>query len=243
VTVPDNRPMAAVDSPPGSTMSRRAVLRAITTSGALAASPLLLGFTKVSTRPLSTRTVDASSGALIMVLRHGEKPDKSRAPTAGIDLRGRPDLHSLTARGWTRADYLVDLFTRSDNVRPALPSPRVIYASGSGNGAGEGSRPRETVGPLAAALDVPVNTIFSRGQETELAYDAVRQPGPVLICWQHESIPAIAAALHPATPAPPTAWPDDRYDVVWTFATADTGWHFAQIPELLLPGDSPTGLG
>jgi hypothetical protein len=43
-------------------------------------------------------------------------------------------------------------------------------------------------------------------------------------------------------PAPPAAWPDDRYDVVWSFTANTTGWRFAQTPELLLPADHASGL-
>jgi hypothetical protein len=31
--------------------------------------------------------------------------------------------------------------------------------------------------------------------------------------------------------------PDDRFDVVWTLAKTAHGWHFAQMPELVLPED------
>jgi hypothetical protein len=109
-----------------------------------------------------------------MIIRHAEKPPKSSG-SGGIDLRGRADSHSLTSQGWTRAAYLPDLFTPSDGEHsswgdgrhgPArLPTPRTIYASGPGKGDGEGTRCRETVGPLAASLGLRVNTTFSRGQE------------------------------------------------------------------------------
>lgn len=133
------------------------------------------------------------------------------------------------------------LFT-PDGARAGLSTPTVIYASGLGAGDGEGTRPRETVGPLAAQLGIPVDTTFSRGQETQLAALAATGPGPTLICWQHESIPAIGAALTPATPAPPTVWPDDRYDVVWVFTATGTGtWRFDQVAERLLPDDGATG--
>jgi hypothetical protein len=59
----------------------------------------------------------------------------------------------------------------------------------------------------------------------------------VLISWQHGEIPAIAEAFATVTPTPPSEWPDDRFDLVWTFTKTTDGWHFAQIPELVLPGD------
>lgn len=225
-------------------LTRRELLRAATITGALVAGPALMGCAEA---PLTSyRSVSSPiAGSVVMVIRHGEKPAKS-APADGIDLRGRPDSHSLTHQGWTRAAYLVDLFGAPPGTGGRwLPQPRAIYASGpgtSGDGDVEGTRSRQTVGPLAAVLGLPVITTYSRGQESKLARAAAAQNGPVLICWQHQSIPAIAAALRPATPAPPATWADDRYDVVWAFTPTSVGWEFAQVPELLLPGDSPTGL-
>jgi hypothetical protein len=39
---------------------------------------------------------------------------------------------------------------------------------------------------------------------------------------------------------PPSEWPEDRFDVVWTFTKTAAGWHFAQMPELALPQDQPS---
>jgi thiamine pyrophosphate-dependent acetolactate synthase large subunit-like protein len=94
------------------------------------------------------------------------------------------------------------------------------------------------VGPLAAALDIPIDTTFSRGQEAELAQRAAEQAGPTLICWQHESIPAIGAAFAPASPTPPISWPDEVYDRVWVFTAGSGGWRFDDVPQMLLPGDT-----
>jgi hypothetical protein len=39
----------------------------------------------------------------------------------------------------------------------------------------------------------------------------------------------------------PRSWPDDRYDVIWTFTlTADATYAFGQVPQLLLSGDAAT---
>jgi hypothetical protein len=223
-------------SPP----TRRSVLRTLSAGAAVAAFPALLGCAPAPSRKGSTGGgVTAPAGTLIMVIRHGEKPASKSA--AGIDLDGRPDTHSLTELGWMRAAYLPDLFTPSEDGGSVLPSPTVIYASGPGAGDGEGTRPRQTVGPLAAALGIAVDTEFSRGQEPDLVAAATSQPGPVLICWQHQSIPAIGAAFGNVSPSPPDTWPDEQYDMVWAFGSTGDGWQFAQVSEGLLPGDS--GLG
>jgi hypothetical protein len=216
-------------------------MRGIATGGALAAFPALLGCAPAPSKKASPGSAaSVAPGAVIMVIRHGEKPAKTDT-NGGLDLTGQPDIHSLTTQGWTRAAYLVDLFATDSAGRARLPRPYVIYASGQGKGDGEGTRPRETVGPLAAALDIPVDTTFSRGQETELAQRAAGQAGqagPTLICWQHESIPAIGAAFAPASPTPPISWPDEVYDRVWVFTAGSGGWRFDDVPQMLLPGDT-----
>lgn len=165
-----------------------------------------------------------------MVIRHGEKPAKG---------------HSLTARGWTRARVLPTLFVPLDASAPSasatdrLPAPKVIYAA-SATDAGTGQRTRETVSSLSSQLGVPVNTTYGKGQEASLVRQATTQAenGPVLICWQHGEIPAIASALNVVGPRPPRYWPGNRFDMVWKFTeTPQGGWTFAEVPERLLPGD------
>ena len=173
-------------------------------------------------------------GTVVMVIRHGEKPDGS---TEGIDAEGKPDDSSLTAVGWQRANRLVDLFDpASGQLRPGLARPAAIYAAGA-NDAGEGQRTRETVEPLAARLGITVNTDFGKGEEKKLVEQVIDQSGPTLISWQHEGLPAIAKAFPNVTPEPPADWPDETYDVIWTFTRTADGWHFAQLPELVLPQD------
>jgi hypothetical protein len=50
----------------------------------------------------------------------------------------------------------------------------------------------------------------------------------------------MAKAFPSVTPKPPSDWPDDRFDLVWTFTKTADGWQFAQMPELVLPGDQDT---
>jgi len=181
----------------------------------------------------STPTATAEP-TIVMVIRHGEKPDGS-AP--GVDAAGKKDDSSLTATGWERAHSLVELFDPAQGpVRPGLARPTAIYAAGVTDEA-EGQRTRETVTPLADALGITVDADYGRSDEKKLVKAVVNRPGPTLISWQHGGIPDIARAFPDVTPTPPKDWPDDRFDVVWTFTKAPDGWHFAQLPELLLPQD------
>jgi broad specificity phosphatase PhoE len=183
--------------------------------------------------PAATADV-AASATVVMVIRHGEKPE---GKTHGVDAQGHEDDSSLTRVGWERAHRLVDLFDPAQgSPRPGLARPVSIYAAGP-NDEGEGKRTRETVTPLAERLGIRPDTSFGKGEEEALVEHVLSQPGPVLISWQHGEIPAIAEAFPSVTPTPPSEWPDDRFDMVWTFTKTAQGWHFAQIPQLALPED------
>jgi broad specificity phosphatase PhoE len=171
---------------------------------------------------------------LVMIIRHGEKPDGS---DPGVDAEGSKDDSSLTATGWERATRLVGLFDpASGPPRRGLATPTLIYAAGA-NDDGEGTRTRETVTPLADRLGLTVNADFGKGEEKDLIQHVIAQPGPTLISWQHEEIPSMAKAFPSVTPSPPSDWPDDRFDVIWLFTRTGDGWRFSQLPELVLPQD------
>jgi hypothetical protein len=202
-----------------------------------------------STVPTGTATATGSGGggnsddasdSLVMIIRHGEKPSGS---TPGVDARGNQDASSLTDVGWNRARRLVDLFNPADGrLRAGLARPTAIYAA-SANSDGEGARTRETVTPLADKLGIPLDTSFGKGDEKALVNRVISRAGPTLIAWQHGEIPLIAKSFPSVTPTPPAQWPDNRFDVIWTFTRAPDGWHFAQLPELVLPQDQAGVIG
>jgi hypothetical protein len=165
---------------------------------------------------------------------------RGRASARDLDrheLDHRPDRHSLPVRGWIRAGALVDLFTPAAGpMRPGLARPTAIYASTGDSG--EGARAGETVNPLAARLGIQVSTSFTKADETALARQVAARITPTLICWEHGGIPDITRAFRPLAPAPSDSWPGDRFDMVWMLTPAATGWAFAEMPQLLLAGDS-----
>jgi len=229
---------------------RQIVVRTMTAVAVTAASAALTGCggdtaTGTQPPPVVVTTADGASivgptseapdpGTVVMIIRHGEKPDGS---LPGVDAQGNTDDSSLTEVGWERAHGLVELFAAPQGpVRPGLARPTTIYAAGATDDA-EGQRTRETVAPLADALGIPVNTDFGRGDEKKLVKEVVGLPGQTLISWQHGGIPDIVDAFPHVSPHPPTDWPDDRFDVVWTLTRTASGWHFAQLPERVLPQD------
>ena len=112
-----------------------------------------------------------------------------------------------------------------------------MYAS-----AAEGDRSKrsiETVAPVAARLGLDVDRRFAKGDEAHLIGEIADRAGTILISWHHHAIHKLVKHLQPSSPTPPRHWPNDRFDVVWTFRRSGTGWVFGQVPQMLLPGDLP----
>lgn len=182
----------------------------------------------------------APVGTLVMIIRHGEKPTGHHH---GVDESGTRDKNSLTDVGWQRADALVNVFApESGKPRAGLGRPATIFAAGA-NGNGDGTRTRETVAPLANRLGLRVDTSFGKGDEKKLVLSIASRPGPILVCWQHGEIPALAKTFGNVTPTPPSRWPDSKFDVIWTLTRTSNGWKFAQIPEMALPKDNTSIIG
>jgi hypothetical protein len=129
----------------------------------------------------------------VLLIRHAEKT-------------GSPGDSGLSRRGRARALALVG----------ALPAqygdPDVIVACAN---VPKSTRPVDTVRPLADRLRLPIedrwNTqdhqALAQALQTSRAFTDRR----VLVCWRHETLPALARAL--GFPAP--IWPRTDYETVW----------------------------
>jgi hypothetical protein len=183
---------------------------------------------------------------VIYIIRHAEKPVKP--PLSGVDFEGGQNEHSLLPRGWQRSGAIASLFhPDSGLLRTGLRTPTVLVAPSWGHpGKTAAHRSYQTIQGLSEQLELPITSKFAQGQEQQLADSLLSScPGVALICWEHKHIPAIASSL-PAVSgtAVPQKWPDDRYDVIWSF-TLEPGpgparYTFGQIPQLLLAGDAAT---
>jgi hypothetical protein len=159
--------------------------------------------------------------ATILIVRHAEKLTD-----------GRIDLSSV---GFERAKLMPKLFLPA-GVRPDLPMPQVLFAT---HLSAHSNRPVETVTPLAAALDLPIDDSFLNDDYAGLAAALLsgKYAGKVvLVAWHHGKIPQLATALG-ATP-PYTPWPDQQFDRIWRIDYANGKATLRDLAYAIMPGDS-----
>jgi hypothetical protein len=179
----------------------------------------------------------------IMIIRHAEKPYvHKKEKNNGVKINGVKSEESLAVRGWQRAGAIGLLFGSAEVAQTrGLSVPQHLYASDPEKAHKAGSdslRPKQTLTPLAKRLELVISANWLKGQEAELCRDALAKPGTSLISWEHELIPAIAAAI-PGGDIPQTrTWDDARFDLVWVFDLLPNGTYgFKEFHQALLSGD------
>jgi hypothetical protein len=185
--------------------------------------------------------------AQIYLIRHGEKPDEATNPKHadfGVDVEGNQSRHGLLPRGWQRSGALVVLFAPAVGVlRAGIRTPTALYAPDYGSPKDtKEHRTYQTIEGLGARLAVPIATPHAVDREAELTAAVLAEATEtVLICWDHERIPTIAAALPMAVGTHIPDWPGDRFDMIWSFTLRPgiaPDYVFSQLPQRLLAGDS-----
>ncbi|MBI5766981.1 MAG: hypothetical protein HZA93_04250 [Verrucomicrobia bacterium] len=167
--------------------------------------------------------VAAAAPAQIIFLRHAEKPD------SGIDL---------SEKGRERAQALVALFTQDARALEHGPAA-VIYAMKQAR-LTTSARPIQTIEPTARALGLTVDARFTRDEVSAVARALLMDPRAdgktVIVCWEHDAIPKILAAL--GWRKGPDQWPGKSYDRLWVLDFAGgRPARFRDLPQRLLPGD------
>jgi hypothetical protein len=212
----------------------------------------------------------------IIIIRHAEKPGiyngvhydgvNNLGTIAGVD--GAKHLVTL---GWERAGALVTLFARPWGPRtPPLATPQFLFASDPtarhdddpNDDEGPSQRPYETLTPLAAKLNLTIDTSHRKRHYAEMVTSALACDGVVLIAWQHEDIPltarsgaaGISGEIFTQTQTGtaetfnvPASWPTGpdgagRYDLVLVFDRPSGDGPiigFTMLPQQLLAGDLP----
>jgi hypothetical protein len=147
----------------------------------------------------------AQRPAQIILIHHAEKPADPQDP-------------HLSRAGIKRAERLVAFITTdAAMIRSGLPV--AVFATQTTKD-DNGQRTQETVAPLARALKLPVQTPYLGKNYAALAKLVLTSPAytgkSVLICWNHEEIPQLAAALG-VTPEPPK-WKGGVFDLVYVIS-------------------------
>jgi hypothetical protein len=170
----------------------------------------------------------------LMIIRHAERPDQ-QAGVSGVTETGTADKTELTVKGWQRAGALVRFFNPLPpaSLQPGMAVPGAIFAVPATDD-NPSKRPLRTVTPLAADLGLKVRAEFALHQENDLIVAALRAATVVLICWHHERIPRLAAALGVDI----ESWPDGVFDRVLVFDRTGDKWKLSTRKQHLLPGDS-----
>jgi hypothetical protein len=136
--------------------------------------------------------------AVILVIRHAEKPDEG---------------DWLTPAGVARANAYPTYFAhlKIDGKRFHIDH---IFAAADSR---KSRRPRLTVEPLGRALNMPIDHRFKNGDYQDLVNDLESHPygKDIVVCWHHGKIPELIEALGaPASLFPTGKWPDDIFDQV-----------------------------
>lgn len=180
----------------------------------------------------------------IMVIRHAEQPADPGPPT-GVDVTSAADAESLIVQGWQRAGALASLFAPSFGPlqNTGLATPRFAFTSAVKHYS-DSQRPMETLIPLCAKLGLMMNAAHAKDDYATMVPAAQACAGPVIICWQHQDIPAIANQILGNSTTAPQTWPGTRFDVVWVFDwnAAQNAYSFSQVPQCLLAGDLDGGI-
>ena len=142
---------------------------------------------------------DSLKNAVILVIRHAEKPDK------GKDLR---------PAGKARAKSYADYFKNYKVDGQPLKLETLFAAADSK----ESHRPRQTLEPTAKSLGLKIDSRFDDMNYQKLADELRKKPHGkgILICWHHGEIPKLLKALGADTKQvmPKAGWPDDVFNWV-----------------------------
>ncbi len=136
------------------------------------------------------------SNAVILVIRHAEKPDN------GI---------GLSPAGYKRAEEYVSYFENyMVNDKPVHID--ALYAAKDSKSS---IRPRLTITPLSQALNLPVNMPYDEDESQKLAklLQSNSADKTILICWHHGQIPDLLKALgaDPKQLLPEGQWPGKEF--------------------------------
>jgi len=180
-----------------------------------------------STLTLAADSQDGPKDAVVLIIRHAEKPDTGPG---------------LSPSGQQRAEAYKHYFRKFTVDSKRLRIDAIFAAKDSK----QSQRPRLTVEPFAKAAKLRIDTRFSSNRSAELAaaLRATQQGKRILVSWRHGDVPDLLRALgaNPESLLPRGKCPDPVFDWVILLSYAQDGRLIPagtkRINEHLMPGDS-----
>jgi hypothetical protein len=134
-----------------------------------------------------------SQAQTVVIIRHGEKPEKGK---------------NLNCQGLNRSLKLPAVLYSKFGI------PGNIYVPSLDNNISTGhARMFQTVIPLAAKYNLKINSRYAEMDIAALAREIKGKKGFVLVVWQHSTIPSIVRAL--GVQGFSMHWGENDYDSIW----------------------------
>ena len=148
--------------------------------------------------PTNARDPAPDNNLRVMIIRHGEK-----------SLTG----DNLSCQGENRALLLPGVLLRKFSVPNYIYVPSIRQKMSESHG-----RMLETIIPLAVKYDLSINSEYAQDAYTDIAAQVLHKSGIVLMVWEHDAIPPLAAALGVINPP---AWKSKNFDGIWVITYND----------------------
>jgi hypothetical protein len=154
---------------------------------------------QVAEGSLAPRQAQGLRNAVVLIIRHAEKPSTG---------------YELTPEGIKRARAYVEYFKHFEVDSKPLQLNWLFAARDSKSS----HRPRLTLEPLSGALGCPLDTRFKAKEPEQLAQEikSTFHGKGILICWHHGQIPDLIRALggQPEKLLPRGEWPSEVFNWV-----------------------------
>lgn len=147
-----------------------------------------------------TPAFSQSESLTVVIIRHGEKNEA----TGNLSCQG---LHrALSIPSVLKGKFHSFSYAYVPTVTPGKTTDH--------------ARMFQTVTPLAVQNNLPVNSKYAVAAAADLAQDVMKRSGVVLLVWEHENIPDIAAAL--GVKDDHLHWGDKDFDSIWVITYANS---------------------
>lgn len=159
--------------------------------------PLALAISAVVASFSSVAGITPDDSLKIVIIRHAEKPASG---------------DNLSCQGENRALLLPAVLHRKFNRPDHTYVPSMALGKSMAH-----ARMLQTVIPFAIKYGLVVNSEFKENDYSAIADHLLRKSGTVLMVWEHNAIPPLAAALGVVDPPP---WKNKDFDSIWTITFA-----------------------